>query len=324
MVRSPHILIGALALALFGWGCASILGIDDGLTRGDADASTDAGIAPDSASQDVRVDTSVGPCSAQKAFGAPVEVKELSSTSDDISARLALGELRVAFGSARDGGGDIYEATRAARTDPFSNVVGLPAINTPKSLESDPTLSEDGTLLVFTTDRLSGSVSTGLDLWTATRPSPMSPFGSPNPISAANSPQADNYGFLGPKSLYFSSNRAASFDLYRMDFVAGTASNLTSLATINTTAAEISPVVNADDTLLYFATARKGGGNNDYDIWSAVRPSPAAAWLPPSPVMELSTAADEVPSWLSADRCRLYLSSDQSGRYKIYVATRAP
>jgi hypothetical protein len=58
------------------------------------------------------------------------------------------------------------------------------------------------------------------------------------------------------------------------------------------------------------------------DIWMARRSSTTASYDPPVNVQELNTAADEYPSWLSPDNCRLYFSRSGPTGDKIYVAER--
>jgi hypothetical protein len=42
-------------------------------------------------------------------------------------------------------------------------------------------------------------------------------------------------------------------------------------------------------------------------------------------VAEVNMAgANDYPSWLSSDNCRLYMSSSRGSRLQVYVATRQP
>lgn len=315
MNRSVFFLVAAATTAS---GCAAILGIDDGVPR-----VTGADAAPDAALPDVTApDTSAARCDPNKPLSTPVELTELSSgaTTEDTAARLTSDELRVAFSSTRDGGFDIFEATRPMKAGAFANIVDVPGIDTQSFEESDPTLSSDGTLLVFTSDR-PNNLGGGFDLWTANRPSVSGPFNAPTSIMGANSPQSDSYAYLVTKGLYFGSNRVGDFDLYRADFANGDATNVTAVTAINTTNQETFPVVSADETVMYFSTARKDGGA-DFDIWVSTRASSAAPWGQPVVVPEVSTKFNDFPTWISNDLCRLYLSTSTAGHFKVYVATR--
>jgi hypothetical protein len=64
------------------------------------------------------------------------------------------------------------------------------------------------------------------------------------------------------------------------------------------------------------------------DIYMAIRDDVGAAFSNGLPVVELSGAtdagapSDERPTWLSPDRCTLFFTSNRSGVYRAYSATR--
>ena len=80
-------------------------------------------------------------------FSPPVEVTQISSTSDDWSPYLAADGLSVVFTSWRkDGGkgeGDIWISTRSDTTAAFSKPTPIDEINTANN-EGGPVLSFDG------------------------------------------------------------------------------------------------------------------------------------------------------------------------------------
>jgi hypothetical protein len=43
-----------------------------------------------------------------------------------------------------------------------------------------------------------------------------------------------------------------------------------------------------------------------------------------TPIHELDSADGEYPSWISPDRCRLYLTRRVNGHWDLFVASRAP
>jgi hypothetical protein len=67
-----------------------------------------------------------------------------------------------------------------------------------------------------------------------------------------------------------------------------------------------------------------------YDLFVARRTTPTGTFATPTLVPELNdanAAVSDVPSWISADDCRLYLTSDRAsvgGPSDVYVATRTP
>jgi Tol biopolymer transport system component len=81
------------------------------------------------------------------------------------------------------------------------------------------------------------------------------------------------------------------------------------------------PVVTPDELTIYFTSPAGGTG----DIYVAHRAAMTDPFGEPSIVSELdSSTTNEEPSWVSADGCDLYFSSDRAGGsgYDLYVAHR--
>jgi len=103
-------------------------------------------------------------------FGLPILVEEFSIASFNDSHPLVRKDgLEFIFVSNRPGGVgslDLWSSTRESMEDPWSEPVNLGPVN---SLGSDfrPTLSFDGTALIFASDR-PGGVGAG-DLYVSTR-----------------------------------------------------------------------------------------------------------------------------------------------------------
>lgn len=308
-------------LPLAGAGCALVLGIEDGTPR---DAAPDAGAdvvveaAPD-------VDAAPLRCDPTKAFGAPVLLAELNSAASDSNPKLTEDELELAFQSSRDsgvGGEDLYLATRAAPQGPFGAVTPISALNLP-GYDADPAFSRDALTLYFATDR-PGADGGGLyDLWAAARGSRSVPFGSPAPLAGANSAKNEQFPSVAGAALYFASARGTSYDLYRGDLGPAGVTGVTPVAAVNSIFTDTSPAVSGDETVLFFASNRDDAGA-DFDVWVSVRASATVNWGTPVRVPEVSSPQIDVPSWISPDLCRLYLTSYRSGTPKPYLATRTP
>src|SRR2546430_5742213 len=107
-------------------------------------------------------------------FGPAVLIPELSSPSDDVAPAVRRDGLEVFIASTRLGGlgeQDIWVATRATTSDPWSPAADLgPLINSENS-EGGPALSADATALFFYAALRPGNVGTEgrLDLWVTTR-----------------------------------------------------------------------------------------------------------------------------------------------------------
>jgi hypothetical protein len=127
-------------------------------------------------------------------------------------------------------------------------------------------------------------------------------------------------------ALWYESFATGNGDIYVAPSFAGSYNAGSVVSELSTAAVEEFPVVNADATLIYFARSglADAGGSTNANIWVAQRASATDPWNPPSLVAELNGTSDENPTWLSPDLCRLYLSSDRSGVYELYVASRKP
>src|SRR5581483_4002119 len=104
---------------------------DDGGDEADAPFQFDAGTG----------------CDGATAFGAPVAIAELNSTSNDVSATLSPDELTVYFGSDRPGhigAGSIYSATRATRSAAFGTPALVANVNNANQDVVNPSISGDG------------------------------------------------------------------------------------------------------------------------------------------------------------------------------------
>jgi Tol biopolymer transport system component len=105
-----------------------------------------------------------------ESFGRPQLVAELSSAANDQRPTVRYDRREIFLSSNRPGGfgsDDIWGATRSSAAAAWTTPLNLGAvINTP-FVESQPGLSEDGTLLFFSSDRPGGSG--GLDIYVSTR-----------------------------------------------------------------------------------------------------------------------------------------------------------
>ena len=251
-------------------------------------------------------------CDPTADFGAPAAITELNDpTSDDGELRLLPDERSGYFWSYRAGEGNIYLATRDTLASPFAiqRVDGLAYTN-----ELDPT--SDGSIMLF---RRSDA---GDDLWLATQIEP-SQFAASIPVTTLNSPSSDAQPFLQAdgSAVYFSSDRTGNGDLYRASRDGVSFSTPALIDELSTPDIEGDPVVSADGRTLLFRSDRAAtlGGAN---IYVATRASDSERFGAPTLVANINSDADEGPSWMSADGCRLYLWSTRYGTSDLFVATR--
>jgi hypothetical protein len=270
-------------------------------------------------------------CDVTRPFGTPVFVASLNGPTgtDDGTARLSADELTVYFYSDR-AGYQIYTATRASRTDAFSTpqaIGGYGITSGAGSVFKFPTLTADALTMFFESDP--GGI---FKVMVATRTTVAAPFSASGPVAAVNAGPDDSQPFVLPdgNTLYFMSTRGngSTSDLYRTARdTTGQFTPPTLVTTVNTPSTEYAPVLTPDELVLYYASDHPGEpAKGQLDIWMTKRVSRDASFEPPVNVQELNTAGNEIPDWISPDRCRLYFDrlGSNGTNDKIYVAERAP
>lgn len=304
-------------------------------------------VAPDVDAGDSATDAAEEPetkplrCDPTDPFDAPVLVKGFESTPI-ISARLTDDEKAVFFskltGCSDETCYDLYLATREGRDKPFSpgGIVGN--INCDQTSEYSPSISNDGLYLFFESSRLrqpdAGACGNDVArIWSAKRGSKSAPWETPTLSGYFSDPDAlDTTPYLNPRGtkLYFvSSGREAGLgnqDIWEAEIQLGTVLNVGLVTSVSSADAESSPVISFDDNTLYFARDPLGGGERR--IWVARRTSAGASFGTPTELTQLNTRADQIPTYISDDDCRLYFSApiaDGGGgldAYRLWVAER--
>ncbi len=276
---------------------------------------------------DARVDAPT-PCDPTEPFGAPSALSGINTTSVESAPTLSGDELTIYFYSDREGGlggTDIYVATRSSLGEAFGNVAPVTAVNT-ASNEADPAFAADGTTLAFASDR-----SSVYQLYTTTMV-PGSGFAAPVAIGAplASTTSDDENGSfpLSSDSFWFASTRpggAGDNDIYTSSWSRGAFGAPSWVGAIASSSDEGAPTLSKDGLTIFFASNRPGGVGQ-YDIWRATRSVMTDSFGSPQDVTELNTVNFDRPGWLSADNCRLYLSSAPDGGTNIdsFVASRTP
>jgi hypothetical protein len=116
----------------------------------------------------------------------------------------------------------------------------------------------------------------------------------------------------------------ASRDVYRA-VANGPSWTITQVDGLSPSLNEGHPVVSEDERTIFFSRAAAGGPAT---IWTATRADKSAAFSGVLPVSELhgnvdsGAESDDRPTWLSPDRCTLFFTSNRSGVYRAYSATR--
>jgi hypothetical protein len=285
-----------------------------------------AACGSDPALPDARPDVIVPRCDPQTPFAAPVPVDGLNSPNDDVSARLSPDELFVTF-ARRTGAGtgvyDLYSATRESRDVAFGTPTLLATVNSVNS-EVWPSVSPDGLLLVFSSDRSTGKQH----IYSSKRASVDDKFGPPA-IAPALMDLEDHPFLANGRALYFSSairtGGQGMADIWRteIDSTGATSAPVAVLGGVNTPDGEVTPAVTQDELRIFFRRATGG----ELDVYTSARSSTADGFGAATAVPVLATPGlNEIPTWISPDGCSLYVEIASApggmGGDDLYVARR--
>ena len=262
------------------------------------------------------------PCDPAKPFGAAVLVEGLASETEDASLRLSPDEKTGYFFSARTGSELLYTATRPGVTAPFSNVSVLANVNS--GVEYNPAISADGLSLFFASYRTGGAGDN--DIYQATRAAQIDDFTNirlaPNVNTSASEVQP--YLTRDGTTLYFVRTVPGAQVIFRaMGSITAGFANPSPVAELHGPSNDTDPVVSADGLTMFWGSDRPDG-MGDVDVWQAQRTKSDGPFGTLVPVRSVNTPGFDSPSDVSADGCRLYLTSKRGGRAGIYVATRPP
>lgn len=277
-------------------------------------------------------------------FGAWSEPANLgpsvNSTAADQHPAISRDGLSLYFVSTRTGGfgnRDIYVSKRESVDAPWESPVNLgPVINT-TDIENAPTLSRDGHLLFFGSNRPGGCG--GFDLWMAFRRHTDDDFGWETPVNlgcAINTPfDEDGPTYFedetsGITFLYFTSlNRPANvgdWDIYVSTLQADRTFGPGALVSeLSSPARDTRTSISRDGRAMYI-TSNRAGGLGGLDIWVTARTWTSEAWSHPVNVgAPVNTSADDGAPVLSFDGTALYFYSIPAGGVSgtdVYVTTR--
>ena len=260
------------------------------------------------------------PCDVNARFGPPQRLAGLldgdslgQMSPDELTAYLAVMQATTDY--------DLFVVTRGSTSEAFSGRTPL-SVNTP-AREVEPAIDADGLTLLFS--RLN---PTEFDVFVATRTSTVAVFGAASLVAGnINEPYFDGNPYLTKNALYFGSSRIAGIvDLYRAPRQGGGFGDPQLLTELDAPENQSRPVVTADELAIYFASQRTSPGvpQGATDIFLATRPSITVPFGNLRQVDELSTSTFEIPSFASADHCRLYFTQLVGGVQAVFVASRPP
>jgi hypothetical protein len=283
--------------------------------------ATDAGAPDAAATTDASPDGegAAQPCDPNTFFGPP-SLLGGPTPGAWVNARLSGDELQIVF-EAEDSLGkpQVWRASRLVRTDGFGPTAIVTSLEDPRG-GYDPDLSLDALMLVFASGR-SDSTGWPRDIFLATRGTRAGDFGTPGAVTAISSPADEAAPYLDPDNahLWFMRDSATIWMAPRSG---DTFAQPAAVLELNALGKVGFPVPNDDDTYIYFGLQDQAGSSH---VWMARRPSPELPFAGARSVAELnSSTAEESPNWLSPDGCRIYLTSNRTGSWQLYVAERSP
>jgi Tol biopolymer transport system component len=96
------------------------------------------------------------------------------------------------------------------------------------------------------------------------------------------------------------------------------------VANVNTQAAEFIPSLTPDETTIFFEAYRFGDGGTSVSpsIFTSSRASASGTFALPTSVVELNSTGQNGGPWIMPNNTTLYMISNRSGNFDIYVASR--
>jgi hypothetical protein len=307
------------------------------LTLAGCDPSTPTSniIAPAAWVQDLATGPEWGP------WSAPVNVAPVNSSVQENQPTLSPDELSLYFASPRPGGlggNDIWVSRRASVASPWQTPVNLGAsVNSPGN-DQGPTLSIDGLLLFFHSDRPGGQGE--MDIYMSRRTEKHDDLAWATAWSLGTDVNTSGYE-AGPLYMQQVENGAINFyfargptpsdiDTYSVKIRRSgeTRGPVIPVSEINFAVAGVTDAhatVRRDGKELIFFSNRPGGLGTE-DLWVSTRQTVHEAWSPPVNLgPTLNAASREAQPSLSFDGTTLFFSSNRPGGLgltDVYMSTR--
>ena len=280
---------------------------------------------------------------ARSEWSEPVHLDPpVNSSARELGAELSPDGLSIYFGSDRQQGSlgdvDIWVSHRDCHECPWSTAVDLgPNVNSAQS-DGGPTLSPDGHLLFFSSNRTPGTLG-GDDLWVSWRDDvhddlawePAINLGPEvNSTDHETGPAFDPALHAEGGSLVFVRGAGTASDIWevlvtRRGEALGPALPVSAL---NSSAAEGEPSIRGDGREIVFHSGRAGGGQ--LDIWVSTRQTPHGEWSVPEKLgSTINTPGADLTPFLSRDGRTLLWSAGMTARpslgfQDIWMSTRTP
>jgi len=300
--------------------CSSeTLSLGNGL-RSLQDAAADAASEPADGARDAAPDGSPDSGSAG-VFSPPLANPMLSNAeSKDDDPSLTRDLTLLYFNSRREGGAgreDVWYARRDDASAAWQAPIPQVELNT-DARETGIALSSDGLTIWFSSDREGGSG--GLDVYVAERSDRSAAFSAPQRAVSLCSSGDDLVSAVdeSQQTLYLArrSDEDDDYDLFVARRVSRDASfsEPTAVASLNSDDEESDAFPIERGARLLFT--------RDGDLYVATRASGADEYVSPEPIASLNSDQDDRDAWASDDFRYVVFSSDRTGSYLLYEASR--
>jgi len=265
------------------------------------------------------------PCS-DGLFGEPELVLGLGLGLQSFGPAPSADGLTLLFSAIGDTE-DIFSARRTSRANQFSAATLVPGVNGDDTEEGTPFLTEDGRELYFFSTRPDPGTVGGRDLWVATASG--GGFAAPSVVPRVNQDGLDHLPRLTPDglALMFVSGRNAE-TLVSNIWVAERPDQQSpfgepvELAGANSDGRDEGFWLSPDGLTLYLASNRGLAGDDDMDIFVAVRPDTTSPFEEAQNLAVVNTPGIEIDPALTADGFELFFASDRSGAMQLYRSAR--
>ena len=257
-------------------------------------------------------------------FGTPINLGPAVNTLyGDFSPSISADGLSLFFSSLRPGGygaSDLWVTTRVMINDAWEEPVNLESTVNSSYWDLHPSISADGLMLFFVSDRPGGFGRD--DIYITMRATTDDPWGAPvNLGSTVNSSVWDGIQCISADGLmlFFASERpgglgstdlwltirANAFDRWEEAVNLGT--------TVNSSSWDSPTSISSDGRTLFFESDRPG--SSEYtDLWVTTRPTVSAPWGTPVNLgPKVNSLNHDSGSSLPADERTLYFWSNRPG-----------
>jgi Tol biopolymer transport system component len=254
------------------------------------------------------------------AFSTPMQITELMTSGVNTQdPSVTADRLEIYFVSARTpacaGGNDVWVATRAATTDPWSAPTCVAALSSSQN-DSSPEISEDGLTIYLSSGRL--PTLGGRDIYKSTRATRTSAWSTPVRIAELSSAANEqNVAVSGDgTTMVIDSDESGNRDLYVSTWSGSAWSTPTLIAALATADTDGSPGLDHDGSRLYFSHGVEAD-QTSFDIFFSDRSG--GVFGPATSLDAVNSTNQDGDPFVTPDGY-LFFSSTRGGTVDLYVA----